>query len=582
MKIVRTALSLLVAAAFVLGGIPHSSSGVYAFTGENSYNEIQVLKGDIETIPTSNLKRVSITDPVIADINDARAKAVEIIGLEEGQTGLFIWDDQGKRTVVIRVVTENLDLVQRRIQSLLESAGITGLEITENNYEGKIVVSGSVPEGKADVLKTVLEPLGARVINLTQKEKIEDLVQIDMQVTELSTLLTKALGIDWMTGTQTADGTGGYTTDTNGQFTPTAGEVLPSQDGSVGDMFKVGKLYRMTNSALVAKVNAMITEGKGKILSKPRLVVVSGKEATVQVGGQVPLKSSTVGTTGSSTETITFKDYGITMAITPTIENGNMVNILLNITISDVDTASYVNTSSSGSVAFLTRSAQTQIVLEDRQTIVLAGMIKRRTGETNKRVPLLGSIPVLGMLFRSKNVPADSETEVVISVTPTILRTARERSQARKAIVEKPLIQDEPVAPRPLPPAANPVIRKVVDIPAAVSAPVVLTPGTGSEGYAKSVQQKIMSAIAYPYEAQEKSWEGTVKLTLVLQKDGTLKSVVVKESSGQELFDQDALNTAQILAPYAAFPSDVEAEEMTVTIPIVYSLDGFLKNVAAQ
>jgi TonB family protein len=186
------------------------------------------------------------------------------------------------------------------------------------------------------------------------------------------------------------------------------------------------------------------------------------------------------------------------------------------------------------------------------------------------------------MLFRSKSTPADAETEVVISITPTILRVAKEKAQARMTVTEKPLVQEEPVAVAPRTAVVNPVIRKVVDVPASTPEPVVSSPGIGSEGYAKSVQQKIMSAIAYPYEAQEKSWEGTVKLTLVVEKDGTLKSVVVKESSGHELFDQDALNTAQILAPYAAFPSDVEAEEMTVTIPIVYSLDGFLKNVAAQ
>lgn len=133
-------------------------------------------------------------------------------------------------------------------------------------------------------------------------------------------------------------------------------------------------------------------------------------------------------------------------------------------------------------------------------------------------------------------------------------------------LVEEPIIAAEP-----------PVISKEP-----LPAPVVSTPGTVSEKYAVSVQQKILSAIAYPYEAQEKGWEGVSKLTLVLKRDGTLQSVLVKESSGYEVFDQDAVNTAQILAPYAAFPSDIEADEMTVIIPIVYSLNGFLKNVAAQ
>jgi pilus assembly protein CpaC len=637
-KVFTKTISWLMIGAFVLTGIPLHSGIARASAGESSYDEILVLKGDIQTIRTNNLKRVSITQPEVADINDARANAVEVIGLEPGQTVLFIWDDMGKRTISVRVVTEDLGVLKKRIESLLESAGLKGLTINENNYEGKVVVTGELPEEKIVVLKSLVDPLGDRVINLVQKEKIEDLVQIDMQVTELSTTLTKALGIEWLTGTQTGSPTEGYVTETSDGFSPTAGEIMPQQDGSVGDIFKLGKFYRMTNSALVAKVNAMITEGKGKILSKPRLVVVSGKEATIQVGGQVPLKSSTVNTSGT-TETITFKDYGITMVMTPTIENGKMVNILLNITISDIDTATYFNTSSSGSVAFLTRSAQTQVVLEDRQTVVFAGMIKRRSGETVKRVPLLGSIPVLGMLFRSKNTPNDSETEVVISITPTILRTLKNKIEQKKEEMETSFVKEEsalankaavdvkvkadndavatekvapaeeagvtpaavpvavPVAAVAMPEKAvekavektanktavtvKPVISKVVP-PVKVPPPVVSTPGSASEKYALSVQQKILSAIAYPYEAQEKGWEGTVKLTLVLQRDGTLQSVVVKDSSGHEVFDQDAINTAQILAPYAALPSEIEANEMTVTIPIVYSLDGFLKNVASQ
>jgi TonB family protein len=106
--------------------------------------------------------------------------------------------------------------------------------------------------------------------------------------------------------------------------------------------------------------------------------------------------------------------------------------------------------------------------------------------------------------------------------------------------------------------------------------------GTASGDYAAGVQQKILSAIAYPYEAQQKGWQGTVRLGLVILKDGSLESLVVKESSGYEVFDQDALNTAQILAPYAAFPPDVSADEMTLTVPIVYNLDGAAQNYSSQ
>jgi TonB family protein len=548
----------------VVGGVPCFLQGDQAFAVENFYDEIMVLKGDIQTIRTSNLKRVSVTDPAIADINDARAQAVEVIGLEAGQTVLFIWDESGKRTVIVRVVTEDLGLVQKRIKSLLESAGITGLTIKENEYEGKIVITGDVAEDKNEVLTELIAPLGDRVINLTEKQKVEDLVQIDMQVTELGTTLSKAFGVDWQPTALV------YT-----ETLPTT--QIPRQSGSFQDLFKVGDFTRTPQ--IIATVNALITEGKAKVLSKPRLVVISGKEATLLVGGQVPIRTTTTsGTSSTTTENVTFKDYGLSMSITPKIINGKMVNILLNVEISDIDGS---NPSPDG-LAFLTRSAQTEIVMEDRQTIVLAGMISRRESENINRVPLLGSIPIMGALFRSKKNPSPtSETEVVISITSTIVRTAKDKFVEKKTTAETPRVKEQPAVPPPAGDARaeNPVISKVMP---PVPPPVVSTPGSSSEQYAVSVQQKILSAIAYPYEAQEKEWEGTAKLTLVLQRDGTLQSVVVKESSGYEVFDQDAVNTAQILAPYAAFPSDIEADEMTVVIPIVYSLDGFLKNVVSQ
>src|SRR6185503_9964555 len=100
--------------------------------------------------------------------------------------------------------------------------------------------------------------------------------------------------------------------------------------------------------------------------------------------------------------------------------------------------------------------------------------------------------------------------------------------------------------------------------------------------YTKTIQEKISDAIAYPFEAKEKGWEGTVKLTLHLLKDGSLANLDVKESSGYSIFDKDALNTAQILAPYQAFPSDLKEEELIITVPIVYSQDVFSRDNAGN
>jgi pilus assembly protein CpaC len=521
------------------------------------YQEIQILKGDVYNVPTENLSRVSVTDPNVVDINNAKPQEVTLIGKEAGQTALFVWDDAGKRTYIVRVIEEDLGLLQARVASLLESAGLNGIAIKENPQEGKVVLTGSLSEKKLANLETIMDPFAGRIINFVQKEDIQDLIQIDMQITELSTTLTKAMGVDWTTGSDDS-------------MSPSWKETMPAATGEFRDLFKLGDFNRTT--AITAKVNALIKEGKAKVLSKPRLVVVNGKEATFLVGGEIPIRTTTSNSTGGSVQqNVEFKEYGVSMAITPTIKDGK-VDILMNIEISDIDAAN----TSGNDVAFVTRSAQTQLFLDDRQTIVLAGLIKRSKSLDSNRVPLLGSIPVVGLLFRSKKTPSpDTETEVVISLTPTILRSA----QKKVALT----VQADPVSA-----GAISGSMMVSDQPPAMMAPVLTKNAAGLpvtvpatiEPYARSVQEKISSAIAYPYEAQENGWQGTVKLSLVIRRDGSLRDAVIRESSGYDVFDQDALNTAQILAPYNPFPESIAEEQLTITIPIVYSLDSFLKNVA--
>jgi protein TonB len=90
--------------------------------------------------------------------------------------------------------------------------------------------------------------------------------------------------------------------------------------------------------------------------------------------------------------------------------------------------------------------------------------------------------------------------------------------------------------------------------------------------YVGEVQRKLSQAIIYPEEARQYGWEGTVKLGVLILNDGTLAFVLVKESSGHDVFDEVALNTAKKLAPFAPFPPDTDLKELNVTIPIVYSL----------
>ena len=539
---------------------------------ESKEQTLNLITGDLETIVTKNLTRVSVTDPEVADITDAKTDKALILAKKPGQTAVFLWDDDGKRGITIHVSNEELKTLKERVRNAIKEAEIKGVNIETNPMEGKVVLSGAISRADKAMLEKAMEPYTGNVINLTKEEVIEDLVQVDMQITELSATLDKKLGIDW---TQALD----YTES-----------GIPMTGGSK-NWFKFGQFNRTT--AIVDTINLLINEGKARDLSRPRIMVSSGKEATINVGGQVPIKSTTTNATGgSSQENVTFKQYGVTLTVTPTVKGGK-IDVVMNVQVSDIDKTFPVQASTTNDIAYKTRSAQTYLLLDDRQTVVFAGLIRYNDSEQVKGVPILGKLPVVGALFRnrSKNAP-DEGKELVITLTPTIVRKkeyaadqVKMPTQALKDF-EKEVDQKQGYAREPLagtdnavtmPPAAPKAADPAVKQPAAkpdVSSCASGGPACRQAGltpYVRSVQVKISQAITYPYEALQKSWQGTVKLKLRILRDGSLSEATVMDPSGHDIFDQDALNTAKIVAPFAAFPSDMSGEDLVVTVPVVYN-----------
>lgn len=550
--------------------------------------EVYMIKGELVNLTVDGLQRISVTQPEVADIINADEQEILLVGQSAGQTTLFLWDNQGKRSLTVYVFNEDLEFVKERIEDLFKSADISEVTLEIDGREGKVVASGYIPKHKRGRFDQIMEKFGESVLNLVKDEEIGDLIQIAAQITELSSTLTKSLGVDWTTGsTQT--------------LSFTYPETLPTKTGSSKDYFKLGDFSR--TSALLATVNALIAKGKARVLSQPKLVVKNGQEASFLVGGQIPIVTTISTLSGGATQTqenVTFKSYGISMTITPEI-NKEKIDITLNVEISDIDSANAVGTT----VAFTSRSVQTKLYLDDGQTIVLAGMIKQNRSENISKVPLLGDIPVLGWVFRNKSNPsADIDQELVISLTPTII--GRNRDKMPSVISQKVKAEEMPVTK-----AENPIAEEVkvdldtsaatavepeaqteaplstvesatpdVDEVPAPSGPGALAPVTSApagsalniDEYVQTVQQKIAQAIVYPQKAERSGWEGTVKLSLLILNDGTLATVMVRESSGHKAFDDYTLNIAKKLAPYPSFSSNADLRELNVIIPVVYSL----------
>ncbi len=523
---------------------------------------IDMVTGDIQTVPVNNLTRVSVTNPEVADISDAQSDKVSLLAKKAGETVLFLWDAGGKRDIKVRVVNENLSAVKARARKVLEEANITGLSLEENIDIGKVVISGDVSKENKGRMDFVLQSERENVLNLVKEEKSQALIQVDMQVVEISTSLEKNLGILWGQGQTSTSSTSGSTTTTSnsGQVALGYGETIPPGN-KFKDLFKIGNFKRGT--PLEVTVNALLQEGKARLISKPRLVVVSGKQASFLVGGEIPILTTTTNTTGSTlTQNVTYTQYGVNMTITPTLREGK-IDVLLNVDIRDIDASNSAN----GNTAFITRTAQTDLLMDNKQTIVLAGLIKYSDSEKLTEVPFLSKIPIVGALFRNRQTPsADSNTEMVIILTPTVM-TDKKFAQ-KQLVMPTPAERDswkeidskyehEPLGSWPL--------AKITAKDSSTVLPVMTA-------YARMVQEKISKAIVYPHEDTGGiALAGTVKLKLYIHKDGSLDSEEVMESSGIDILDKDAMQAAKTAAPFDAFTTGMEQEDMVFTIPIVYN-----------
>lgn len=186
-------------------------------------------------------------------------------------------------------------------------------------------------------------------------------------------------------------------------------------------------------------VNALAQEDMVKILSSPRVTVRDGKSASIIVGTEVPVITSeatspdiqTEGTSGII-RSVQYRSTGVSLQVTPSVHAKGVVTLEIT---QEVSEAQANTTSDISSPIILNRTITTEVVAGDGQTVLLGGLIKENKSQTVTRVPLLGSIPILGYLFKTTSKGSD-RTELVIMITPHIIRNTQQIDEMRDAIFE--------------------------------------------------------------------------------------------------------------------------------------------------
>jgi general secretion pathway protein D len=169
-------------------------------------------------------------------------------------------------------------------------------------------------------------------------------------------------------------------------------------------------------------LQSLASESKVKVLASPHIMVSDNREAKIQVGKQVPVQTSTSTTAGGETVTsIQYRDTGVVLTVKPQINEGGLVSLEIKQEVSSVDPEAGV----SGNPIISNRTAETNIVVQDKQTVVIGGLIQENKSTVREGIPLLKDIPILGLFFGYTS-QEEQRTELVVMITPHVVRSIDE------------------------------------------------------------------------------------------------------------------------------------------------------------
>lgn len=359
------------------------------------------------------LQRVAVGDGGVVEVFAVGKQELVFIGTKPGATNVHLWLSNGsQRDISVDVSTGRSDGVADTVRDLLGDAPGTNVRSVGAN----VVITGKeVSAGVASRI-AALQKVYPQILNLTGTDPVgmRPMVRMDVTIMEFNKNAVEDLGIRWGS---TINGPGGgliRDAKTNDYF-----RVLPKNEDTFQQIRNnlpthlVGAQgYFGIASTISSQINLLMSRGKAWVLAEPKLSARSGSSASFLVGGEVPISVPSV--LGQSQ--IEYKQYGILLDISPTVNEAKEVAASIKAEVSRLDPSVTVQ----GVPGFQTRRVETELNVKVGETIVISGLINREASKAVDKMPVLGDIPVLGKLFRSDGFRGN-QTELVIFVTPRIV-----------------------------------------------------------------------------------------------------------------------------------------------------------------
>jgi Flp pilus assembly secretin CpaC len=413
-----------------------------------------------------HLVRVAVSDPRIAGVVPISGRQVLLTGRAAGRTSLYVWDGTGRVVsydVEVRPAQDAFAELRRALAALLPDASITVTEAHGGQPGASVPPAagsagvppaavppagmrpGAVPpvvappflygraapdnlppaaqtppgsaatESRAAVLsgsvQTQADRAKAEAIARAFVAQVVDLLAIrhpvqftlGVEVVELNRNAQETLGITW----------GG------GQQVPGS---PPSLNGGVYNLQILTAPGLAANGLdlLIAQLEALSQRGQARLLARPSLAVMAGRTASLLLGGQVPVPVA--GANG--TVTVEYKDFGVILAARPEYQDDGRLFLEITPEVSTLDFTDAVKVGGFEIPALRVRRAQTMVAMRPGETLVLGGLLQREDAASVQKIPLLGDLPVIGPLFRSRSFQRQ-ESDLLILVTPRLIEPSQ-------------------------------------------------------------------------------------------------------------------------------------------------------------
>jgi pilus assembly protein CpaC len=386
----------LLAAVELLGGAPSSMT-------------LEVSKGQLVRLEAAAAS-VFIADPEIADVEVMSPRLIYLFARAPGDTNLLAVGENDEVIVNLRLsVRQNVEGTGSAVAAVAPS----GADLTPADDD--LVLSGTVDTAnEAADIERVASAFVEDPTNIINRLQVNEPNQVNLRVrfAEVSRDVIRNIGINWESIFDVGSFTFGLAT---GADVFTAGGVLRGTSGNA-----VFGSYSSGDADINVLLDALEQQNLVSILAEPNLTAVSGETASFLAGGEFPVPVAQ----DSDQISVEFKEFGVSLAFTPTIIGNGRINMRVRPEVSQLSTTGGITIGGLPIASLTTRRAETTIEVGSGQSFAIAGLFQSTITQENDGLAGLADLPILGRLFRSERFRRN-QTELVIVVTPYLVQPVR-------------------------------------------------------------------------------------------------------------------------------------------------------------